>query len=120
MNEFFNEMEKVEESHMSELKRFVQDALSKTKHSSEQSFQNIDDLLNYINENEDKSNNSKMKKNKQKIKKNNQNETSTSRLEKDFIVEDFKYLLKNESVNANNIVKIKPSISHKFLSKLKA
>lgn len=120
MNEFFNEMEKIEESHMSELKRLVQDAISKTQNSSKQSFQNIDDLLNYINENEDKSNNAKIKKNKQKIKKNIQNESPTTRIEKDFIVEDFKYLLKNESVNANNIVKIKPLISHKFLSKLKA
>jgi hypothetical protein len=63
------------------------------------------------------SNNSKTKKNKPKMKKNNPNEIQ--RLEKDFVVEDFKYLLKTESVNAKNIVKIKPLISHKFLSKLK-
>ncbi len=118
MNEFFKEMEKVEKSHMDELKRIVHEAISK-KQRDDGSLQNIDDLLNFINENDRKnSKKSKSKKNKSKLKKNLSYEAP--RFEKDFVVEDFKCLLKRESVNANNVVKIKPSISHNFLSKLKS
>lgn len=116
MNEFFNEINRVEISHMEELKRLVTESFPTT--NSEESYQNIDDLLDYINEKDSKNNPKSKKKIKTKkiIRVDNE---KMEKFEKDFVVEEFKCILKIESVNANAIIKIKPLISRKFLNKLK-
>ncbi len=89
-------------------------------------FKDIDDLLDYINANEGeakpkkhkKKNNKKEKKNNLNITNNNITNSPQIRENTEKEIEDFKINIKNNSINAYSIRKIKPNISKQFLMNL--
>jgi hypothetical protein len=80
-----------------------------------------DDPEKKINDNRESGLNSKMKKKKKKNKRknsfSNENNNSGENLDKE--VEDFKELLKEETINAKFIIKIKPNLTTNWINNIK-
>lgn len=113
----------------------VKTNISVSNQSNENEIKSINDLVEYINsDNGKQKKNKKKKKNLSKKKKNNIKKsvkTSTSRnntdnnlinkttmTDTDSEIEEFKRKIKNQSINANLVEKIKPSFSEKWLKSL--
>lgn len=83
----------------------------------------VDEIYNYINENNGDKNKKKKRKNKKKNKKNEivikslkeENKNKINQEREDYIVNEFKKDIIQNMVDANQINKIKPVVSEKFL-----
>jgi hypothetical protein len=85
-------------------------------------YKTVDELINYINK-EDEEDSIKPKKSKKKQtkkdKKSNKDEIFLFEIEKiDKEIEEFKIYMKNNSMNAINVRKIKPVLSREWLNKI--
>jgi len=91
-------------------------------------FKDIDDLIDYINKDEEEEIKPKKnkKKNNKKDKKNNTgnlNQIGSSLIDREKMekeIEDFKLYIKNNSLNALNVRKIKPVLTREWLQNLAA
>ena len=86
-------------------------------------FKDIDDLIDYINKEEEEEVKPKKnkKKNNKKDKKQNANISNNIPIDKEKMekeIEEFKVNIKNESINAYSIRKIRPKFSRKWLNNL--
>ena len=83
----------------------------------------VDEIYNYINENNGDKNKKKKRKNKKKNKKNEivikslkeEKKNKINQEREDYIVNEFKKDIIQNMVDANQINKIKPVVSEKFL-----
>ena len=84
-------------------------------------YSNIEDLVKYINGNDNKKKRKKKRKKKTKVsqQKVNEEEKEENIIEKDEVFENFKSSLINFTANLEKVKKIKPKISEAFLEKLK-
>ena len=84
-------------------------------------YSNIEDLVKYINGNDNKKKRKKKRKKKTKgiPKKDFEEEKEENIIEKDEVFENFKSNLINFTANLEKVKKIKPKISEAFLEKLK-
>jgi hypothetical protein len=88
-------------------------------------FKDIDDLIDYINKEEEEEVKPKKnkKKNNKKDKKQNQANPNNIPIDKEKLekeIEEFKLNIKNDSINAYNIRKIKPNLSREWVNNLGA
>ena len=90
----------------------------KSIEQKQENFSNLEDLMEYINGNDNKKKRKKKRKKKTK-QKAIQEEKKENKEEKDLVFENFKSNLINYSENLKNVTKIKPKISEAFLEKLK-
>ena len=84
-------------------------------------YSNIEDLVKYINGNENKKKRKKKKKKKNKVSKMeiNEEEKENNNIEKDEVFENFKLNLIKFSNSLEKVKKIKPKISEAFIENLK-
>ena len=83
----------------------------------------VDEIYNYINENNEDKNKKKKKKNKKKNKKNEisiksaneENKNKINQEREDYIVNEFKKDIIQNMIDASQINKIKPFVSENFL-----
>jgi hypothetical protein len=79
---------------------------------------NLDDLVNYINESDNKEKKKKKKKKKGKKKQKNLEKEESNYVEEDLIILDYKKSLEEYTNNIIHIKKVKPKYSEEFLKKL--
>ena len=79
---------------------------------------NLDDLVNYINESDNKEKKKKKKKKKGKKKQKDLEKEESNYVEEDLIILDYKKSLEEYSNNIIHTKKIKPKYSEEFLKKL--
>ena len=79
---------------------------------------NLDDLVNYINESDNKEKKKKKKKKKGKKKQKNLEKEESNYVEEDLIILDYKKSLEEYSNNIIHTKKVKPKYSEEFLKKL--
>ena len=79
---------------------------------------NLDDLVNYINESDNKEKKKKKKKKKGKKKQNKLEKEESNYVEEDLIILDYKKSLEEYTNNIIHIKKVKPKYSEEFLKKL--
>ena len=79
---------------------------------------NLDDLVNYINESDNKEKKKKKKKKKGKKKQKDLEKEESNYVEEDLIILDYKKSLEEYTNNIIHIKKVKPKYSEEFLKKL--
>ena len=79
---------------------------------------NIDDLVNYINESDNKEKKKKKKKKKGKKKQKDLEKEESNYVEEDLVIIDYKKSLEEYTNNIIQTKKIKPKYSEEFLKKL--
>lgn len=115
---FFSEVAVTGKSELTRFKLLIQNEIAKIcslKNS------NLDELLNFINDNNDSAKPKKLKKKVKKVKEEFsdifENNTTNSSYDKE--VEEFKNFLCKNSISRNNINKIIPTFSQEWLQNMK-
>lgn len=92
-----------------------------TVKTAKKEFSNLDDLLNYIQNDQPKKKSNKKKKARQKLnKKSKEKEDSKENYDIDeSVLTKFKEILHDNSVNANLFPKIKPNLSEDWINSLR-